>query len=48
MDLGHLLHALYDRSGYDLRLNYRAETDPPLTGDDAVWANGVLHGTELR
>lgn len=41
VDLGHLLHALYDRSGYDLRLNYRAEADPPLTGDDAVWADGV-------
>ena len=48
VDLGHLLHALYDRSGYDLRLNYRTEADPPLAGDDAVWAAGVLHESELR
>ena len=48
VDLGQLLHALYDRSGYDLRLDYRAEADPPLTGDDAVWADGVLHESGLR
>ena len=48
VDLGQLLHALYDRSGYDLRLNYRAEADPPLIGDDAVWAAGVLHEAGLR
>jgi hypothetical protein len=48
VDLGALLHALYDRGGYDLRLDDRAEADPPLLGDDAVWAEGVLGGSELR
>lgn len=48
VELGLLLHALYDRGGYDLRLDYAAEPDPPLAGDDAAWANTLLRDARLR
>ena len=38
IDLGRVLHALYDRASYDLRINYRVPPVPPLEGDDAAWA----------
>jgi hypothetical protein len=48
VDLNQVLHTLYDRAGYDLRIDYRGEADPPLTGDDAVWANGLLREAKRR
>ena len=42
--LGTVLGALYDRAGYDLRIDYRRESVPPLAGDDAAWAAGLLGG----
>jgi hypothetical protein len=48
VDLNHLLHLLYDRAGYDLRINYQSPTDPPLEEDDALWANGLVHAAGLR
>lgn len=48
IELGPILHALYDRAGYDLRLNYRTEPDPPLAGDDAAWADALLRTAGLR
>lgn len=42
--LGTVLGALYDRAGYDLRIDYRREPVPPLAGDDAAWAAGLLGG----
>jgi Protein of unknown function (DUF4058) len=48
IDLHHVLHVLYDRAGYDLRLDYRAEADPPLAGEDAVWADALLHAAGLH
>ena len=38
LDLNHLLHALYDRAGFDLRIDYGAPAVPPLTAADAAWA----------
>lgn len=43
-----MLHALYDRAGYDLRLNYGSEADPPLEGEDAVWADVLLRAAGWR
>ena len=43
VDLNHVLHILYDRAGYDLRLDYSTAADPPLVGPDAVWAEALLH-----
>lgn len=48
LELGSLLHALYDRAGYDLRVDYRAEAEPPLTGAAAEWADGLLKAAGLR
>lgn len=48
VELGGLLHALYDRAGYDLRLDYRADAEPPLDGGDAAWADELLRGAGLR
>jgi len=41
VDLGRVLHALYDRASYDLRIDYRRETVPPLSPADAEWASGL-------
>lgn len=48
VDLTRLLHDLYDRAGYDLRIDYRAEAEPPLARDDALWANELLRAAGLR
>jgi len=44
VDLGRVLHALYDRASYDLRIDYRREAVPPLAGADAEWASGLQPG----
>lgn len=46
--LGPLLHALYDRGAYDLRLSYSGAPDPPLDGADAAWADDLLRAAGLR
>jgi hypothetical protein len=48
VDLGALLHDLYDRAGYDLAVNYTAEPVPPLEGDVAAWADKLLREKGLR
>ena len=37
-DLGAILHGLYERARYDLRLDYGQPAAPPLIEDDAAWA----------
>jgi Protein of unknown function (DUF4058) len=41
LDLQALLNRIYDESGYSDYL-YNHEPDPPLIGDDAIWARSVL------
>lgn len=48
VELGTLLHALYDRAGYDLALDYAAEPVPPLEGDELAWADQLLRDEGLR
>jgi hypothetical protein len=48
VDLNRLLHALYERGSYDLRLNYRADPEPPLEPEDAAWAAQLLQDAGLR
>jgi len=42
LDLNRLLHELYDRAGYDLRIDYQDEANPPLRETDAVWSDALL------
>lgn len=48
VNLNRLLHDLYDRAGYDLRIDYRDEPHPPLEGEDRQWADELLHQANLR
>ena len=48
IDVGKLLHDMYDRSGYDLRLNYTDDSVPPLSEADSEWADRLLRERELR
>ncbi|NJN19157.1 MAG: DUF4058 family protein, partial [Oscillochloris sp.] len=48
VDLNQLVHALYDRGSYDLRLHYRDEPEPPLSSVDATWADALLRDAGLR
>lgn len=38
VDLGKVLHDLYDRAAYDLSIDYRQEPVPPLREEDRIWA----------
>jgi hypothetical protein len=38
LDLALALRLLYDRSGYDLLVDYRRPPEPPLGPEDAAWA----------
>jgi len=48
VELNPLLHDLYDRAGYDLRIDYRAVPDPPPAEADAAWADELLREAKLR
>jgi len=48
VDMGRILHDLYDRASYDLRLDYKADPDPPLPLVDAAWAAQLLREKGLR
>lgn len=44
VDLNAILHALYARANYDLRLDYARPAVPPLPEADADWARGRIGG----
>lgn len=48
VDLNQILHQLYDRAGYDLRIDYREAPEPPLAGHDQAWAEALLRDSGLR
>jgi hypothetical protein len=48
VDIGQLLHDLYDQASYDLRIDYTGDPDPPLLSVDAAWADRLLHQQGLR
>ena len=48
VDLNELLHALYVPAGYDLRIDYRADAEPPLSGADAAWVDTMLRDAGVR
>jgi hypothetical protein len=48
VELNRIVHDLYERAGYDLRIDYRGDATPPLEGDDATWAEALLREASLR
>ena len=48
LDLGAVLHALYDRARFDLRLDYAKPPVPPLTEGNAEWARAIVDGMPPR
>ena len=44
VDLNAILHALYERANYNLRLDYGCPAVPPLSEADAAWARGRIGG----
>jgi hypothetical protein len=48
LDLGAVLATAYDHGAYDVSIDYRDEPTPPLSADDAVWANDLLRQRGLR
>ena len=48
VNLPALLTGVYDRAGYDYRIDYHQEPIPPLSEQDMVWANELLREKGLR
>ncbi len=48
VELGPLLNDLYDRARYDLEVDYAVEPVPPLTEEEAAWADPWLREKGLR
>jgi hypothetical protein len=48
LDLQSVLNTAYDRAGYDLELDYRADPIPPLEGEWNGWAHRLLQKKGLR
>jgi hypothetical protein len=48
IELNLILHNLYDRAGYDLRIDYRVMPVPPLEEEDNAWADALLRAAGLR
>lgn len=42
LDLNTVLHDLYDRARFDLRLNYKQPPAPPLTVENEQWAKDLI------
>lgn len=42
VDLNSILHGVYERARYDLRIDYSTPPVPPLNPDDAEWASGIV------
>jgi hypothetical protein len=48
VDMGQILHDLYDQASYDLRLDYTGDPHPPLLSADVAWAEQLLRQQGLR
>jgi hypothetical protein len=48
LDLGAVLSAAYDHGAYGVSIDYRREPDPPLSPEDAAWADELLRERGLR
>jgi hypothetical protein len=48
VDLGAILHRLYDDAGYDLAIDYRSDPEPALRPEAAAWCAGILQRAGRR
>lgn len=48
LELNTILHDLYERASFDLRLNYTNPPVPPLADDDADWAKDLIANRKLN
>jgi hypothetical protein len=48
VDLNSILHDLYGRAAFDLRIDYSKPPLPPLEGEDAVWARELIETAKGR
>lgn len=48
VELQNLLNGVYDRAGYDSRIDYTQEPVPKLKTEDAAWVDELLRSQELR
>ena len=48
VELQALVNSVYDRSGYDFRINYNNETVPKLSKAEAEWVGSLLREKGLR
>jgi hypothetical protein len=48
LDLQGVLDTVYDRSGYDMLIDYRKPPEIPLSDEDAAWADQLLRDKGLR
>jgi hypothetical protein len=48
LDLRPVLDEIYDRAGMALRIDYSRPPEPPLSPEDAAWADAILHDHGLR
>ncbi|MBI4586592.1 MAG: DUF4058 family protein [Planctomycetes bacterium] len=42
LDLGRAIRTIYDRAGYDLRIDYRQSLTPGLSADEEAWVKAHL------
>ena len=48
VDLQTLLKGIYDRARYHLAVDYQKQTQPPLSEEDATWADVLMQEKGLR
>ena len=48
VNLPEIFGGIYDRAGYDYRIDYNREPVPSLSEEDRVWATQILQEKELR
>jgi hypothetical protein len=48
LDMGAVLRAAYDHGAYDVSIDYSRPADPPLTREDAAWADRLLRQHKVR
>ena len=48
LDLQPLIERCYEYGHYDRDLDYRVDPVPPLTWDDAAWADALLRDKQRR